>query len=340
MNQHLLPLDTAESSLEILGGKGRSLARMATAGMPVPGGFQLTTAAYRGFVADNNLQAEILELAKPELKNGRVSFESAAERIQELFKGVDLSAEVVAEIREAYAALDGDDPPVAVRSSANAEDLPDMSFAGQQDTYLNGRGGEALLEAVRNCWASLWTPRAISYRHQMGIEHDAVAMAVVVQLMVPSDVSGILFTANPATGERSEIIVNASFGLGEAVVGGQVTPDTYVVDRATLSAKEKTIGTKEQQVVSDGDQGVRLEEISASERGKSSLTDAALRILHHWGWMSKSTSMASPRISSGQFLTGSSICCNPAPSQTFRRSRLRTTGSRPRPPSSWSGVRL
>jgi pyruvate,water dikinase len=144
MSQYVLPLDTAESSLEVLGGKGRSLARLATAGLSVPGGFQLTTTAYKGFVADNKLQAMILEFAKPELKNDRVSFESASERIQKLFEGVDLSAEVVAEIREAYAALDGDDPPVAVRSSANAEDLPDMSFAGQQDTYLNVRGEEAL----------------------------------------------------------------------------------------------------------------------------------------------------------------------------------------------------
>jgi phosphohistidine swiveling domain-containing protein len=279
MSDYLLPLDTAESSLDVLGGKGRSLARMATAGMSVPGGFQITTAAYRSFVADNNLQAKILELAKPEFRNRRVSFDLASENIQKLFESVELSAEVVAEICEAYAALDGDDPAVAVRSSANAEDLPDMSFAGQQETYLNVRGEEALLNAVRNCWASLWTPRAISYRHQMGIEQNTVAMAVVVQLMVPSDVSGILFTANPATGERSEIIINASFGLGEAVVGGQVTPDTFILDRETLTAKETTIGTKEQQIVSDGDQGVRLEDIAESERGKSSLSDEALKEL-------------------------------------------------------------
>ena len=279
ISKYVLPLNTAESSLELLGGKGRSLAKMSTAGMAVPGGFQLTTAAYRGFVTDNNLQDRILELARPELINGRVSFESASESIQQLFGATNLSEEFIAEIREAYAALDGSDPAVAVRSSANAEDLPDMSFAGQQDTYLNVRGEEALLTAVRNCWASLWTPRAISYRHQMGIEQADVAMAVVVQLMVPADVSGILFTANPATGERSEMIINASFGLGEAVVGGQVTPDTFVVDRETLTAKETLIGTKEQQIVSDGAQGVRLEEISKSERDKSSLTAEELKEL-------------------------------------------------------------
>ena len=139
----------------------------------------------------------------------------------------------------------------------NAEDLPGLSFAGQQETYLNVSGGEALLEAVRNCWASLWTTQAISYRNEMGIESDAVAMGVVVQIMVPADVAGILFTANPATGERGEMIVNASFGLGEAVVGGQVTPDTFIVDRSTLAATETMIGTKEQKIVSDGNQGTR-----------------------------------------------------------------------------------
>ena len=142
---------------------------MATAGMPVPDGFQLSTAAYRRFVADHNLQTQILEFARPEFSNGRVSFDSASKRIQEQFEGVDLADALVSEIREAYAALDGDDPAVAVRSSANAEDLPDLSFAGQQETYLNVRGDEALLNAIRYCWASLWTPRAISYRHQMGI---------------------------------------------------------------------------------------------------------------------------------------------------------------------------
>ena len=276
---HTLPIDARNVTLEVVGGKGRSLAKMAAAGMAVPSGFQLTTSAYRAFVADNNLQTKILELAEPELNNGTVSFEPASKRIQQLFSGIDLSRAVVDEVLDAYAALDVDDPAVAVRSSANAEDLPGMSFAGQQDTYLNVCGKDALLMAVRNCWSSLWTPRAISYRHQMGIEQDAVAMAVVVQLMVSSDVSGILFTANPTTGERSEMIVNASFGLGEAVVGGQVTPDTYIVDREALTVKESMIGAKEQKVVSDGDQGTRLEDIAERDRERSSLPEDTMKEL-------------------------------------------------------------
>jgi pyruvate,water dikinase len=277
--QYTLPLDTAESSLEVLGGKGRSLARMAAAGLAVPGGFHVTASAYRRFVDENKLQVHILDLARPEITGRTLSFDAASVAIQALFVEVEPSAAIVSEICQAYAALGGDGPAVAVRSSANAEDLPDMSFAGQQDTYLNVRGEEALISAVRNCWSSLWTPRAISYRHQMGIDQDAVVMAVVVQHMVPSDVSGILFTVNPATGERSEMIINASFGLGEAVVGGQVTPDSYVVYRESLTPTKTMIGTKEQKIVCDGDQGTRLQDVAEGERTQSSLSDEALRDL-------------------------------------------------------------
>ncbi len=275
-SMNILPIDTREATLEVAGGKGRSLAEMANAGLAVPGGFYVTTAAYRRFVVDNDLQAKIIELAKPEIGEFTLSFNKASEAIQALFQADAVSEAMAAEIAAAYRGIKGDNPPVAVRSSANAEDLPDMSFAGQQDTYLNVRGADEVVAAVRNCWASLWTPRAMSYRHEMGIEHDAVAMAVVVQLMVPSDVSGILFTANPATGERSEMIINASFGLGEAVVGGQVTPDTYTVDRETMAAKDTIIGTKEQKIVADGEQGTRLEDIAEDERGQSSLSDEAI----------------------------------------------------------------
>ena len=276
---NILPIDTREATLEVAGGKGRSLAEMANAGLAVPGGFYVTTAAYRRFVADNDLQARIIELAKPEIGEFTLSFDKASEAIQALFQSDAMSAAMAAEIAAAYQGIEGDNPAVAVRSSANAEDLPDMSFAGQQDTYLNVRGADEVVAAVRNCWASLWTPRAMSYRHEMGIEHDAVAMAVVVQLMVPSDVSGILFTANPATGERSEMIINASFGLGEAVVGGQVTPDTYTVDRETMAAKDTIIGAKEQKIVADGDQGTKLEDIAEEERDQSSLSDDDIKEL-------------------------------------------------------------
>jgi phosphohistidine swiveling domain-containing protein len=270
MGKTILAFDTKDTLLEVVGGKGRSLSEMTNAGLPVPGGFHITTVAYRDFVASNNLQAGILDEA------GKTGEETvASENIGRLFSDTELSSAVAKEIKVAYANL-GDNPAVAVRSSANAEDLPDMSFAGQQDTYLNIKGEDALLAAVRDCWASLWTPRAISYRKQMGIEHDQVAMAVVVQVMVASDVSGILFTANPATGERAEMIANASFGLGEAIVSGQVTPDTYIFDRENHELKETMIGAKEQMIVSDGEGGVIMQEVSQSRRDTSSLSEAHL----------------------------------------------------------------
>ena len=275
MADYTTSLDTKNDSLEVVGGKGRSLAKMTNAGFHVPGGFQVVTAAYRSFVATHDLQAKIIELARPAVIDGRVSFEQASIDIQKVFSDLALSQEISGEIADAYDALPNM-PAVAVRSSANAEDLPGLSFAGQQETYLNVKGPDAVVAAVKNCWASLWTTQAISYRHQNGIDQDSVAMAVVVQIMVPSEVSGILFTANPSTGERDEIVINASFGLGEAVVSGQVTPDTYIVKKSTREVKETMIGPKEQKIVSDGEQGVRMEDVSDGERDQSSLSDEML----------------------------------------------------------------
>ena len=273
-----LPLATRNNDLNTIGGKGRSLSRLSNSGFNVPDGFLVPTAAYRRFVADNDLQPRILNLCKPTIIEGAVSFEQASKKIQELFSLYELSSEIESDIIAAYESLP-ERPPVAVRSSANAEDLPELSFAGQQETYLNITGGPAVAAAIRNCWASLWTAQAINYRHEMDIGQDAVAMAVVVQLMVPSDVSGILFTANPTNGERSEMIVNGSFGLGEAVVSGQVTPDTYVVDRESLNIKDTIIGAKDQMIVSDGTQGVRVESVSTEQQVLSSLSEELLREL-------------------------------------------------------------
>jgi phosphohistidine swiveling domain-containing protein len=275
----IAPIDTKSDDLEVVGGKGRSLSTLSNAGYNVPGGFHVTIEAYRNYIRDNNLQASILRLARPAVVEGRASFAKSSDKIQALFDK-PLPDELVAEITSAYDSLDGK-PAVAVRSSANAEDLPGLSFAGQQETFLNVRGASAVVDAVKKCWASLWTPQAISYRHQNGIDtvgedQNSVAMAVVVQIMVPSEVSGILFTANPATGERGELIVNASFGLGEAVVSGQVTPDTYIIDKQTLNVKETVIGPKEQQIIYDGDAGTKLADVGADERSASSLSEVML----------------------------------------------------------------
>ncbi|TDE59037.1 pyruvate, phosphate dikinase [Nonomuraea mesophila] len=262
----VIPLDDAAADLATAGGKGASLARLARAGLPVPGGFHVTTGAYRAFVA--GFRDEILRAS---------SADPAA--IARMFAEHDMPAGIAEEIRRAYAAL-GDDVPVAVRSSATAEDLPGMSFAGQQDTYLNIRG-DAVLDAVRRCWASLWNPRAIAYRDRNGVPHDEVALAVVVQELVDAEAAGVMFTADPVTGARDETVINASWGLGEAVVGGQVTPDTVVVsggavvrsrtgDKTVMTVRTPT-GTQEQPVpaglrgeaVLDAAQAVELAGIGA-----------------------------------------------------------------------------
>ena len=276
------PLATDQDALERVGGKGRSLSKMVREGFNVPRGFIVTADAYRSFIKDNQLQTEIVESARPQLKAGYPVFDQSSKVIADLILQSTVDDGLIDAVKSAYRDLAGGmdaNHPVAVRSSANAEDLPGLSFAGQQETYLNVRGEEAVVAAVKNCWASLWTAQAISYRHQNGIDQDSVAMAVVVQRMVPSEVSGILFTANPASGERSEIIINGSFGLGEAVVSGQVTPDTYIVDRETLSVQQELLGPKEQQIVSDGDNGVRMESVAEEDRGKSSIsTDQLLEL--------------------------------------------------------------
>src|SRR5205823_2741043 len=240
----VLTLDDASATLEVVGGKGASLSRLAAAGLPVPPGFHLTTAAYRRFVAVNNLQVEIVRAAAEARADDPAALNAAAARIAALFTAGTIPGEVAAAIRRAYADLGPDDPAVAVRSSATAEDLPALSFAGQQETYLNVRGAAKVLDAVKRCWASLWTARAIGYRARQGIPPEEVSLAVVVQELVPADAAGILFTANPLTGARDQVMLNAAWGLGEAIVGGQVTPDTVVVDKASGRIREQEISEK------------------------------------------------------------------------------------------------
>jgi pyruvate,water dikinase len=274
----VLPLDAGEATLDRVGGKGASLAKLALAGLPVPAGFHLTTEAYHRFVAANNLHADIVDIVSEVSANDTAGLEHAAAAIYTLFEQGTIPDSIVTAINQAYLDLGKDEPAVAVRSSATAEDLPELSFAGQQETFLNVRGGEALLEAVRRCWASLWTTRAIGYRYRMGIDQQAVAMGIVVQMMVPADISGVLFTANPTTGDRTELVINASFGLGEAIVAGQVTPDTYVLDKATLKPKEVVLGAKQVMIVPDG-QGTTTIAVPEARRDEQALPAPILREL-------------------------------------------------------------
>jgi pyruvate,water dikinase len=239
----VLALDAGPATLLKVGGKGVSLARMASVGLPVPPGFLIATSAYRAFVETKALQASIVALATD---TARPRERNSAD-IRALFERVSIPPDVVREIKHAYAKLTkttGITPPVAVRSTATAEDLPGASFAGQHDSFLNIRGESALLDAVKRCWSSLWTARALEYRARQGIEPSGVWMAVIVQQMVEAESSGVLFTANPLTGARDEIVLSASWGLGESIVGGSVAPDHVVVDKVTDAIREIKIGNK------------------------------------------------------------------------------------------------
>ena len=231
MNPYILPLADPRADLLTVGGKGMSLAKLANAGLAVPGGFHITTAAYRHFVQHNNLQPGIIEALQTIDTSRPATLETASTTISQLFAQAEVPTDLAKAIADAYAALPSLNTAVAVRSSATAEDLPEASFAGQQETYLNISGAGQLLQATQKCWASLWTARAIGYRAHQNIMAEGVALAVVVQEMVQADAAGILFTANPLNGKRDEVVINAAWGLGEAVVGGAVTPDTIVVNK-------------------------------------------------------------------------------------------------------------
>ena len=228
---YTLTLEDTSATLEYVGGKGMSLAKMINAGLPVPDGFHVTTEAYRQFVSANNLQDRINATLQAVDVSRPSTLETASETINGLFARAEIPGDLANAIVNAYATLPGSNPAVAVRSSATAEDLPDASFAGQQETYLNISGADQVLEATRKCWASLWTARAISYRARQGIGAEGVALAVVVQMLVNAEVAGIMFTVNPLNGNHDEIVINAAWGLGEAVVGGAVTPDTLTVSK-------------------------------------------------------------------------------------------------------------
>jgi pyruvate,water dikinase len=274
----ILPLDTPEVTLSLVGGKGINLTRLARAGFSVPGGFLVTTEAYRSFVASNDLESFILSTASAAPADDPAALEEASAAIRERFAGGRIPADLETALREAYAGLG--EPPVAVRSSATAEDLPEMSFAGQQDTILNVVGAESLLEAVVHCWSSLWTARAIGYRARNDIPPQDVTLAVVVQVMAEARASGVLFTANPLNGKRTEIAIDAGLGLGEALVSGQLEPDHYVV-AADGRILEKTLGSKGLSIRPRPQGGtVTVEEDAA---GDQALPDTAITSLARLG---------------------------------------------------------
>ncbi|MCL2143148.1 MAG: phosphoenolpyruvate synthase [Methanomassiliicoccaceae archaeon] len=233
------------NDIPYVGGKGANLGELTSAGFSVPNAFVLTTLAYDHFIEKSKILTKIGKELSSIKRDSDQTLTDASARIRSLFEQHEIPADLKKEILAAYADLfpKGKKGFVAVRSSATAEDLPDASFAGQQETFLNVSTPDDLIDKVRKCWSSLFTARAISYREKQGFAHDQVKLAVVVQRMVNSDASGIMFTVDPNSG-KDDIIVEAGFGLGEAIVGGEVTPDTYTINKGHMEIVKKRIATQ------------------------------------------------------------------------------------------------
>jgi pyruvate,water dikinase len=281
--------------LSQVGGKNASLGELLRAGVRVPPGFAVTTEAYREFMRKSGIEAEILGICGSLDADDVASIEQASRRIKDLFIGAPIPTEIEDEIREAYVHLGVRagvrDVPVAVRSSATAEDMPQASFAGQQDTYLWVEGSDEVLRRTKECWASLFTPRAICYRTKMKFPHERVLMSVGVQKMVMARAAGVLFTLDPVNGDPSRIVIEANFGFGETVVSGSVTPDRFVIDKVLLEIAERTISPKLIECVPDPRGGVVHRDVPQERQGVPCLEDKeivelaklARRIEEHYG---------------------------------------------------------
>ena len=269
-----------EPKLETLGGKGASLVTMTEADMPVPPGFVVTTSAYNDFIETAGIQQSITERLCGLDPEDPVAVEATSAAIREEICSRPVPEELREATRGAFESLQdsfASPAPVAVRSSATAEDLPGASFAGQQDTYLWLNGYEAVAEHIRRCWASLYTARAILYRLKNGIEEQGLSMGVVVQKMVNARVAGVTMTLDPATGDRSKLTVDASYGVGEAVVSGAVTPDNIKLDKITLELVSEHIGDKHIELVPDQFSSSLVErEVNENRRSVRCLSDDEL----------------------------------------------------------------
>ncbi|MDD3426780.1 MAG: phosphoenolpyruvate synthase [Aminobacterium sp.] len=241
------------NDIPLVGGKGANLGELTQNGVVVPPGFCVTALAYRDFIRVSGLGASIENIIQSIDFENTDDLSQKCEEIRNLIMGASFPQEMAKEVKEAYNSLCAqtkiDNLQVAVRSSATAEDLPDASFAGQQDTYLHISGTEEVLKHVQKCWASLWTARATYYREKQDFNHFEVALSAVVQKMVRSEKSGVMFTANPVTSDINQIMINASWGLGEAVVSGVVTPDEFILEKDHLDVVEKNIAEKNTMIV-------------------------------------------------------------------------------------------
>ena len=262
----------------LAGGKGANLGDMTQAGLCVPPGFVICAPAYRQVVVCCDLGTRIEELLANVDRTSANQLQEVEGQIRALFEEIAITDELTALILERYASL-GPDVPVAVRSSATAEDLAGASFAGQQETLLNVRGTEDLLRAVRRCWSSLYTSQAIFYRHQKGFDNTCVSMAVVVQQMIDAEKSGVIFTVDPVLRNPYNMIVEAVWGLGEGIVSGTITPDHYKVDRENYEIIFESIPEKRLMYSRKGDRGVIKQVVPAEKVLARVLSDTELQAL-------------------------------------------------------------
>ncbi len=275
---NLADVSTADHAL--VGGKASKLGEVVRQGLPVPPGMVITTDAYDAFVDGTGIGPTIAQALAGIDPARSETVEAASRNIRDAFERSEFPETLAAPIRKALERFTQENSVTwsAVRSSATAEDLEGASFAGLQETYLNVRGTDAILEAVRKCWGSLFTPRVLVYRTKKGFDHSAVRLAVLVQKMVDSTTSGILFTRDPNTGEN-HMIIEAGWGLGEAIVGGEVTPDHYVVDGASQRIILKQVSEQAFRLVRDPEGGNRKEDIPPEERGRQKLSDERIQRL-------------------------------------------------------------
>jgi rifampicin phosphotransferase len=275
--------DVTKQHINLVGGKGANLGEMTRSGLPVPKGFCIHVEAYKDFLKETEVQSTIKEiLDKIEWEN-RDDVQQKSRRIQELFVNQNIPTALEQEILEAYHNLSDnhvEECQVAVRSSATAEDLPEASFAGQQETFLNTLGDRAVIENVKKCWASLWSARAMVYRQNNHFDHSSVYLAVVVQKMVESELSGVAFTVNPLTENKNEFMINAAYGLGELIVSGTVTPDSFILNKKNGAVIHKQLGTKDKQLTSDSQGNTVVLEVPKNKQNDYSLTAPHLLQLH------------------------------------------------------------
>jgi pyruvate,water dikinase len=281
-----------------VGGKNASLGEMINAGLPVPPGFAVTAYSYEKFIEETFLVEKIYKIINEVItdKNNPKQYDMASKQIRELIEKTPIPKQIETAIKKAYREMNKKlnlkEAFVAVRSSATAEDLPDASFAGQQETFLNTRGEDDLMDNVLKCWSSLFTPRAIFYRNEKGFAHEKVFISVGVQKMVNSRAAGVMFTINPTTGTTDEIMIEGNYGLGETVVSGAVNPDNYIIDKKAVKIKERRMAKKTIMYIRDPKTGSTIHLDVPEDKQKMpcvsdeevlKLAELAKRIERHYG---------------------------------------------------------